>query len=248
MAPALLAAVLAPVIRWRLTEAQRIRIMVRRGLFDYSMSNPLHLKDGELLPPVHCRETGQESYEIVIGIAAARVKDISSISSSISASLSKRFGSFAVTQTDIDVAFNSVTFTVEDVTIDRSLYCDSVEDHRSDRPHILAVQKGASIDLSTSGSMLVAGKTRSGKTTGIIALLLQALLVGPDDHGSRVTIIDPKRAELSQLPHVVTLDADGGGRAVLAAFRDFSDSVTERQAYLNKLLFYFTQCRISVTP
>ena len=80
--------------------------------------------------------------------------------------------------------------------------------------------------------MLVAGKTRSGKTTGIIALLLQALLAGPDDHSSRVTIIDPKRAELSQLPHVVTLDADGGGRAVLDALRDFADSVTERQAYL----------------
>ena len=48
-------------------------------------------------------------------------------------------------------------------------------------------------------------------------------------------IIDPKRAELSQLPHVVTLDADGGGRVVLDALRDFADSVTERQACLNTL-------------
>lgn len=170
------------------------------------------------------RETGLGSYEIVVGVAASRVEDISNVSSSISASLSRRFES--------DVAFNSVTLAVEDATIDRILYCDSVEDLHSGKPHILAVQKGASIDLSTSGSMLVAGKTRSGKTTGIIALLLQALLAGPDDHGSRVMIIDPKRAELS---HVVTLDADGGGRVVLDALRDFADSVTERQAYLNTL-------------
>lgn len=235
LASASLATVLALVIRWKATDSQRMRIMVRRGLFDYSMGNPLHLKEGERLPSVRCRETGLESYEIVVGVAASRVEDISNVSSSISASLSGRFESFAVTQTDIDVAFNSVTFAVEDVTIDRSLYCDSVEDLRSGKPHILAVQRGASIDLSTSGSMLVAGKTRSGKTTGIIALLLQALLAGPDDHSSRVTIIDPKRAELSQLPHVVTLDADGGGRAVLDALRDFADSVTERQAYLNTL-------------
>lgn len=235
LASAFLTAVLALIIRWKATDSQRMRIMVRRGLFDYSMGNPLHLKEGERLPSVRCRRTELGSYEIVVGIAASRVEDISNISSSISASLSSRFESFAVTQTDIDVAFNSVTFTVEDVTIDRSLYCDSVEDLRSGRPHILVVQKGASIDLSTSGSMLVAGKTRSGKTTGIIALLLQALLVGPDDLGSRVTIIDPKRAELSQLPHVVTLDADGGGRAVLDALRGFADSVTERQAYLNML-------------
>ena len=235
LASAFLTAVLALIICWKATDAQRMRIMVRRGLFDYSMGNPLHLKEGERLPSVRCRRTELGSYEIVVGIAASRVEDISNISSSISASLSSRFESFAVTQTDIDVAFNSVTFTVEDVTIDRSLYCDSVEDLRSGRPHILVVQRGASIDLSTSGSMLVAGKTRSGKTTGIIALLLQALLVGPDDHGSRVTIIDPKRAELSQLPHVVTLDADGVGRAALDALRDFADSVTERQAYLNTL-------------
>ncbi len=163
---------------------------------------------------VSLQGNGLGSYEIVVGVAASRVEDISNVSSSISASLSRRFESFAVTQTDIDVAFNSVTFAVEDATIDRILYCDSVEDLRSSKPHILAVQKGASIDLSTSESMLVAGKTRSGKTTGIIGLLLQALLAEPDDHGSRVTIIDPKRAELSQFPHVVTLDADGGGRAV----------------------------------
>lgn len=83
--------------------------------------------------------------------------------------------------------------------------------------------------------MIVAGKTRSGKTTGIIALLLQALMAGPDEYGSDVIIIDPKRAELSRLPGVVTLDLDGGARAILVAMRAFADLVTKRQAVLNKL-------------
>ena len=77
------------------------------------------------------------------------------------------------------MAFNSVTLAVEDATIDRILYCDSVEDLHSGKPHILAVQKGRFHRSLDVGSMLVAGKTRSGKTTGIIALLLQALLAGP---------------------------------------------------------------------
>lgn len=65
----------------------------------------------------------------------------------------------------------------------------------------LAVRKETFIDLKTSGSMLVAGKTRSGKTAAIIRLLLQVLLAGQDEYGSEVVIIDPKQAELSRLLH-----------------------------------------------
>lgn len=71
LASAFLATVLALIIRWKTTDAQRMRIMVRRGLFDYSMGNPLHLKEGERLPPVRCRETELGSYEMVVGIAAS---------------------------------------------------------------------------------------------------------------------------------------------------------------------------------
>jgi DNA segregation ATPase FtsK/SpoIIIE-like protein len=81
----------------------------------------------------------------------------------------------------------------------------------------------------------VAGKTRSGKTTGIISLLLQILLMGPDGHGSEVVVVDPKRAELSRLPHVVAPDGDGDAHSILDAMRAFATSMTERQAYLNNL-------------
>ena len=82
--------------------------------------------------------------------------------------------------------------------------------------------------------MLVAGKTRSGKTTGIIAMLIQALSWGRDDYGSNITIIDPKRAELSMLPHVVSVDEDGEARSILQALKDSEATIRMRQAYLNQ--------------
>ena len=106
---------------------------------------------------------------------------------------------------------------------------------RPGTPYKLALQYGTDIDLTTSGSMLIAGKTRSGKTTGIIALLLQILLQGRDKYESEVLIIDPKRAELSRLPHVVTLDEDGEARTILDAIKRFAQTIRERQRVLNDL-------------
>lgn len=132
------------------------------------------------------------------------------------------------------MAFNHVNFVAEDVTIDRAIVAQSVNDLRTDSPTTLKIQDGTTIDLTTSGSIIEAGKTRSGKTTGVIALLLQALAWGKDKFGSMIIIIDPKRAELSRLFGVVTLDEDGGGRAILAALQKFAELITTRQAVLNE--------------
>lgn len=58
---------------------------------------------------------------------------------------------------------------------------------------------------------------------------------GRDDYGSEITIIDPKQAELSRLPHVVTLDGDGGARAILNAVRQYGETIKARQKKLNDL-------------
>ena len=102
-------------------------------------------------------------------------------------------------------------------------------------PATLAVQKNTYIDLRTSGSILCAGKTRSGKTTGIISLLIQTLLYGKDNFDSKIIIIDPKQAELSRLPTVVTLDEDGEAKGILKAMQMFSDIIVKRQQTLNSL-------------
>lgn len=219
----------------RLPEPERLKVRVRSGIFDSRYGNPLHLREGEVLPHVTCEETDEGRFELTVSASSSTVEEIAKLAPSISSRLCGRFSRYAVVLSEADEACNRVTFHIEDVTVHREIVAGSVSELQPPSAYALRVQDGTSIDLRTSGSMLVAGKTRSGKTTGIISLVLQALLVGPDGYGSRVLVIDPKRAELSRLPHVATLDEDGNARGILAALGSFAETITERQRVLNEL-------------
>lgn len=214
----------------------KIKRMVQRGLFYYPLGNPLNLKEGELLPKVKVREIEKGKYEIKIRVTAFSLEDLSNVSSNISSSINNRyFDRYAVISRDSDIAMNWVKFVVEDVTIDRKLHVTSAEELKTGVSTKLIVQENTYIDLTTSGSILVAGKTRSGKTTGIISLLLQALQYGRDDYGSEILIIDPKRAELSRLPYTITLDENGEGMAIIETLQRFENTIVSRQKILNDL-------------
>lgn len=226
----------AVAVHFWMPDRAKIRHKVQRALCSPRYGNPLHLQEGELLPDVACKNTlRSDVYDLTISAGAVTVETIAEAASAISSALNGKYIRYAVTQTDTGVAYDRVTFRVEDVLVDRSLTYAAVEEMRPASPTRLRVQSGAEIDLTTSGSMLVAGKTRSGKTTGIIALLLQVLLAGRDDYDSEVIIIDPKSAELSRLPHVVTLDEAGTATAILDAIKRFSETITRRQRVLNGL-------------
>ncbi|MDE7433269.1 MAG: hypothetical protein K2N34_15335 [Lachnospiraceae bacterium] len=231
-----IAALLAAAV-WAvgMTDAQKIKIMIQRRLFDPRYGNPLHYKEGERLPKITCRATGRGRYALTITATSNTVQEIIDISTSISSGLNRKYGRYAVTQSDADMAFGSVTFTLNDVTADRSLKVHKVDELRQTDPAKIIVQDGTYIDLTTSGSMISAGKTRSGKTTGVISILLQALQAGRDKYGSEIVIIDPKQAELSRLNHVYTLDVDGEARGILEAIRQFADTIKKRQKVLNDL-------------
>lgn len=231
----IVAGIAATAVQYLQPDHARIAAQVRRALYHPAYGNPLRLREGELLPTVNCSHIGNEVYELTVTSKSCTVEAITDAASAISTAVNGRYIRYAVTQTDAGVAHDKVVFRLEDVLIDRSLTFEKVDDMRPTSPTRLRVQAGADIDLTTSGSMLVAGKTRSGKTTGIIALLLQVLLAGRDKHGSEVIIIDPKQAELSRLPHVVTLDADGETRGILEAIKIFAASITRRQRVLNAL-------------
>ena len=230
---------LAGALALGLPAEDRMRHMVWRALYDPARGNPLHLKDGEILPPVACAaiktKDSHRRYTITIKAKSCTVDDIRALSSFISSALTGRFKNFAITQVQVDLSFNHVDFVVEDVTVDRSIAARSLADIRTTSPTTLKIDQSTTIDLTTSGSIIAAGKTRSGKTTGVISLLLQVLAWGKDSFGSLVTIIDPKRAELSRLPGVVTVDEDGGGRVILAALQTFAEAITQRQAILNEM-------------
>ena len=217
------------------TTAQQIKHKVCLGLFYFRYGNPLGLKNGEYLPKVKVIALGNEKYLLTIHCTSVAAEKLNHVSTAVSSALNKKQEQYAVTVINTDVALNYVEFTVEDVTVDKSLSFYSVEEMRPVSPTKIAVQKGDSIDLTTSGSILVAGKTRSGKTTAVISILLQALLCGRDDYRSAVVIIDPKCAELSVLPYVVTVDEDGEARKIMQALKDFESVRVSRQKVLNEL-------------
>ena len=218
-----------------LPDTARVRHSIRRGLCDPSYGNPLHLKDGELLPVVSCEEVNKGVYDIKVTAVSKSVDDLLKICSFLSGYLRGRFNNLAITEKNLSPDCSYVTYRVDDVLADKSITYRSVEDMRPVSPYKLAVQYGTEIDLTTSGSMLISGKTRGGKTTGTIALLLQILLQGPDEFWSQVLIIDPKQAELSRLPRTLTLDEDGEARVILGAIKRFADTIKRRQKVLNEL-------------
>ena len=224
------------ILHCTMKTANKICIMVKKGLFAYEYGNPLHLLDGERLPTVHCKEIRQGIYEVTISATSSSIDDIQNISSNISSSLNKKgYSKYAVTSTNSDVAYNSVSFMLEDVTTHKELIINSVEELQSNDVTKLLVQNGTYIDLTTNNAILSCGKTRSGKTTGILSLILGALLHGRDAYGSMITIIDPKQAELSRLPHVVSLDENGEATAILKSIQDYANAIVTRQKILNKL-------------
>lgn len=61
-----------------------------------------------------------------------------------------------------------------------------------------------------NSSAIVAGRSRSGKTTAIISVfLIPFLKQGRDEFGSEIIIVDPKSAELSLCPHVLSPAENG---------------------------------------
>lgn len=226
---------IAMIVTVLLPDSVKIVYAVLRTLFDSKYGNPLNFKEGELLLHVTCSQLGIGEFELIITAVSVTCEDIANGSPSISAGLTQKCKRYAVTNTDIDVAFNEVRFTIEDVTTDKSLHIKSVDELKPKEATKLIVQQNTFIDLTTSGSILVSGKTRSGKTTATLGLLVQALLSGRDDYGSEIVIIDPKQAELSRLPHVYTLDKDGEATEILKAIQRFASTITQRQQVLNTL-------------
>lgn len=100
------------------------------------------------------------------------------------------------------------------------------------------IRDGVEINLSNvmNASTLVAGRTRSGKTTGILsAMILPVLACGRDKYGSEVVIVDPKNAELSMCPHVLSPTLDGNVEHIVNAISEFNRTRISRQQIINDI-------------
>ena len=223
------------VILYILTSDEtRICSVIKRYLFISSYGNPLSFQEGEILPSISVSKLKHRRFKITITAENVSVDALVKLAPVISSSLSGRYQNFAVIRTDTDLAMNSISYIIEDVLVDKSLVVTNVIEFKCNRTRI-QINKDTFIDLKSSGSMLVAGKTRSGKSTGVIAILSQVLRQGRDKYGSEVVIIDPKKAELSNLYHTVTLDDDGEVREILEVLRNYILTMRKRQRVLNKI-------------
>lgn len=216
------------------TEKQ-IEYRVKKRLFESSYGNPLGFQEGELLPPVRCQRINGTGFDISIKAVSCTVEDLLKLAPVISSSINGRYRQYAAISSEADEAFNGVTYRIVDVLADKSLTVDSAEGLKSSDKTKIPIDKETFIDLKTSGSILVAGKTRSGKTTGIIAILLSVLQHGRDDYISNVLIIDPKKAELSRIPYAVTVNCYGEPEPIMTKMKEFETTMEVRQEVLNRL-------------
>lgn len=214
---------------------KRIEEMVKQRLFDPRYGNPLHFKHGDILPLVKCEELNSDVFSLCLSCQESVSSEaLISISSIISSALRDEMTGYAITETVQDSALSYVMFKLIDVSQDNSLVFIDENSMKPQSSTLFIIDKTNYLDLKASGSILIVGKTRSGKTTGAISLLIQALLIGPDNFNSKIVIIDPKQAELSRLPFTITLDEEGEALPILTALKDFISNIKSRQDFLNK--------------
>lgn len=215
---------------------KKMKLLIQRRLCSSQYGNPLNLKEGEILPTVVVERMDSEieEFKITIFTNVRSIEQLENVSSQISSSLQDEFKDYAIAKMYADIACNKVVFIASNVSESRQLKITHVGELMSPQVTEIPIQKGLSLDLTSSGSMLFAGKTRSGKTTGVMSVLISALLHGPDEFGSRIVIIDPKKAELSRLPYTYSPGLDGDMLPILNAVQGFSESIVKRQQILNE--------------
>lgn len=213
-----------------------IKYVVRKGLCASCYGNPINLHEGEIEPSVIVTNTDR-GYKITVDCISADYDDVASLETVISGYLRNRYANYAVVSKEEDIAGRYVDYYIEDVVANynkQSVYssADDVPSHLTK----IYIRKDVYIDYARvlNSSAIVAGRSRSGKTTAIIStFLLPILKLGRDDYGSRIIIIDPKSAELSLCPHVLSPAPNGSVEHILNAIRDFNSIRVERQRIIN---------------
>ena len=220
------------------SDARTIRYTVRHRLCAFSYGNPLHLRDGEIESSVIVKPVDNGGFRIRIECPSAKFEDVAKLESVISDSLRNKYGDYAVTSKSEDVAGRYVDYFIKNVVDDyqkQSLY-DSTDDIPSNNVTRLYIRDEVYIDYSKvlNASTLLCGGTRSGKSTAAIStFLLPVLKHGADNYGSKVVVIDPKSAELSQCSNVLSPDINGSVEHILQATRDFNQTRIYRQQIIN---------------
>ncbi len=212
-----------------------IRQMLRYRLFAKAGGNPLGLKSDSVIPSLDVKDGGEERYRVIIDTTACSSDTLVKLPKIISSGLTGGYAGWAVVAVDEDSASAFVSYIIEDVTKSRKIIAASPLELYSESVTNINIQEGFTLDLTKSGSILMVGKTRSGKTTAVESMLIQLLAHGTDEYGSKILILDPKGAELSRLPYTLSPDEDGNAKGMLQALGDFEQTRRTRQKVLDDL-------------
>ncbi|SFI40131.1 hypothetical protein SAMN04487830_1592 [Pseudobutyrivibrio sp. OR37] len=219
------------------SDRRKIKYIVRKRLCASRMGNPLHLIEGEIEPDIYVNNI-DSGFVIRVECQSAKFDDVANLETVISDCLRKRFGNYAVIAKEEDIAGRYVDYYIEDVI--KNYNKQSVYKTISDIPSIstkIYIREDVYIDYTKvlNSSAIVSGKSRSGKTTAIIStFLLPILKQGRDKFGSKVVIVDPKSAELSQCPYVLSPRENGDVEHILKAIKGFNNLRIKRQKFINK--------------
>lgn len=218
------------------SDRRSIKYIVRKALCDSSFGNPLNLRDGEVEPTIFVTKT-DKGFKISVDCMSAYFDDVSSLETVISCCLRKKYGNYAVVLKEEDIAGRFVDYYIEDVVAGynkQSIY-NTITDVPANITKIY-IRDDVYIDYAKvlNASAIVSGKSRSGKTTAIIStFLIPFLKLGRDKYDSEMIIVDPKSAELSLCPHVLSPDENGNVEHILNAIRGFNELRIKRQKYIN---------------
>jgi len=227
----------APIVAILNPDSAKIKRYISRRLLLPCFGNPLGLREGDVLPSIKVKKSKKYDgdFEVYISCISSSIEKLQSAVSCLSSSLTNNFKNFAVTRVFPDVNMSGIKFIVSNVSKRKQIIINDIAELKHDIATKIKVQQGVDIDLTKTGSMIVSGRTRSGKSTFALSSLLSILMHGPDEFGSSITIVDGKRAELSMLPGVIAPDEDGNVYPVYKALLEFEQAVKLRQRALNDL-------------
>ena len=224
-------------------DERNMKYIIRKTLCDSSFGNPLNLREGEVEPTIFVTQT-DKGFKISVDCIAADFEDVSSLENIISGCLRGRYGNYAVVEKEEDIAGRFVDYYIEDVVAGCSK--QSVYNFVADVPANITkvfIRDDVYIDFAKvlNSSAIVSGRSRSGKTTAIIStFLIPFLKLGRDEFDSEIIIVDPKSAELSLCPHVLSPDENGSVEHILEAIRRFNEIRVKRQKYMSITLKFCT--------
>jgi hypothetical protein len=104
-----------------MSQHNRIYYRTREALFHSSFGNPLHLRDGDILPQIDVTAVANRTYQIRITIRSVPIETLQRVRDTISYAMTgEELSGYAVTDVLQDIAGNYVDFILEDVIYKRS--------------------------------------------------------------------------------------------------------------------------------